>query len=370
MMTVKNPERVHGDRGAKGAPGSVLVVTLMAVTVLAVLGFTILTFSYSEESNSRREKSALLAFYAAEGSVHESLTRMNFDISGGGDDETEIKWTGGTGNPDSVRDPRMVQGDAPDPNPANFSDSSANIWRFWNFNPSWRYSGTSSGGEGNYPGATSAQQANLALAGRAFTYASASARALPSGSNYTVRVVPHVRNFAGIWNYVDERGAAAAANNYYYKVTSTGTYGAQSAMAQVLVRKFFFTPAVPAALTAGGDVKMGGNASVCIGDPGDPGDQNPTNVGVQSAGGVDVGGSAEIRPGPGEESTAFPVSRSVRHHPSRDAGARHRPEHRPAGHRHIYGEPNQPGGGALRRPECFAARSQKRRKGHLDHCQE
>jgi hypothetical protein len=52
---------------------------------------------------------------------------------------------------------------------------------------------------------------------------------------------------------------------------------------------------------------MGGIASVCIGDPGDPGDQNPTNVGVQSAGNIDVGGSAEITaPGLEKETTAFP----------------------------------------------------------------
>jgi Tfp pilus assembly protein PilX len=285
-----------------------LVVTLLAVVVLGVLGTTMLTLSYSEDFNARRERNALLAFYAAEGSIHETLARLNLDPDGPSNDETELKWNAGTGNPDSVRDPRMVLGDAPDPNPANFSDSSINTWRFWNYDPSWRYSGTSTGGEGNYPGAT--QQFNLGLAGRAFTYNGASARTLPSGSDYTVRVVPHVRNFAGAWSFVDERGAAAAPNYYYYRLTSTGASGGQSATAQVIVRKYLFGVTVPGAVTAGGDVQLGGNASVCIGNPDDPGDLNPTSVAVQSAGTVDVTGSATVT-GSEVENAAFPGFQAV-----------------------------------------------------------
>jgi hypothetical protein len=279
-----------------------MIPTLMAVVVLLILGTTILTVSYSEDFNARREKSALLAFYAAEAGVHEALARMNLDPSGPSDDETEIPWGSGTGNPDSVLDPRMLQGNQPDPSPANYSDSSIPSYRFWNYDPAWRYSGTGAGGEGNYPGATSTQQANLALAGRAFTYASASPRTLPSGSSYAVRVVPHIRSVAATWSFVDERAAAAAANTYYYKVTSTGTYGAQSALAQVIVKKYFFGLTIPATIAAGGGVVVGGNATVTSGESGD---ENPTGVAIQSAGTASATGSGEIS-GSVVNDTTFP----------------------------------------------------------------
>lgn len=275
-----------------GAPrGSVMIPTLMAVAVLLILGTTVLTVSYSEDFNARREKSTLLSFYAAEGGIHEALVRMNLDPGGASDDETEIKWNSGTGNPDSVQDPRFVQGSQPEANPANYSDSSIPNYRFWNYDPNWRYSGTSAAGEGNYPGATSTQRANLALAGRAFTYASASPRTLPSGSGYAVRVVPHIRNFAGTWSFVDERGTAAPASTYYYKVTSTGTNGNQSAETRVIVRKLFLTASVRGAVTAAGNVSVGGNASVGAGDPGD---ENPTGVATYSAGTASTSGSGTI----------------------------------------------------------------------------
>ena len=307
MKAGKHLRRGNTNRVTTSAPGSVMILVMMAVVVLTVLGFTILTLSYSEDFNARRERSSLLAFYAAEGGIHEALVRMNLDPSGASNDETEIKWGAGTGNPDSVRDPRMVQGNALDPNPANFSDSSINSWRFWNYDPNWRYSGTSAGGEGNYPGATSTQQANLGLAGRAFTYASASARALPSGSSYTVQVVPHVRNIAGTWTFVNERGAAAAANYSYYKATSTGTYGGQSASAQVIVKKFYLTAAGPGALTAKGNVNVGGNSTVTKGDPGD---ENPSGIAVQSAGIGSSSGSGTVI-GTTLSSTPFPAFQSV-----------------------------------------------------------
>jgi hypothetical protein len=279
-----------------------MIPTLMAVVVLLILGTTILTVSYSEDFNARREKSALLAFYAAEAGVHEALARMNLDPSGPSDDETEIPWGSGTGNPDSVLDPRMLQGNQPDPSPANYSDSSIPSYRFWNYDPAWRYSGTGAGGEGNYPGATSTQQANLALAGRAFTYASASPRTLPSGSSYAVRVVPHIRNVAATWSFVDERGAAAAANTYYYGVTSTGTNGNQSAETRVIVRKLFLAASVRGAVTAAGDVSVGGNASVSAGDPGD---ENPSGVATYSAGTASISGSGTIV-GSAQNNGAFP----------------------------------------------------------------
>ncbi len=123
MILTKNLQRDPGGRQVRQAEGSVMVVTLMAVTVLLVLGFSILTIAFSEDFNARRDGSALRAFFAAEAGVHEAVSRMNLNPSGASDDETEIKWTAGTGNPDSVRDPRMVLGTPPDPNPANFSDS-------------------------------------------------------------------------------------------------------------------------------------------------------------------------------------------------------------------------------------------------------
>lgn len=302
MTREKRRGRVAGPRNGTGAPGSVMVVTLLAVVVLLVLGASILTLSYSEEFNAQRERNALLAFYDAEAGAHETLVRMNLDPAGPTDDETEIKWGG---NPDSVRDPRIVQGNAPDPNPVNFSDSAVNSWRFWNYDPSWRYAGTSAGGEGNYPGATSAQQANLSAAGRAFSYISAPGRTLVSGSTYSVRVVPHVRNIAGTWTFVDERGNQAKPNYLYYKIASTGTHRTQTATAEVIAQKFFFGVSVPAALTAGGNVMIGGNASVSMGEGADA---NPySNVAVQSAGTATVSGSGTIPPpGVALQSTAFP----------------------------------------------------------------
>ncbi len=307
MIRRKEPRRGRGGRGSTAARGSIMIATLMAVLVLMVLGLTILTISSSEDFNSRREKSMLLAFYAAEGGVHEALARMNFTPNGTSDDELEVKWSSGSENPDSVRDPRIVQRIEPDPNPANYSDSSANSWRFWNYDPNWRYSGTSSGGEGNYAGATSAQQANLGSAGRAFSYNGSSTRTLVSGASYTARTVPHVRNFAGTWSFADERGNQAAAHTFYWKLTSTGSSGGQPATAQVIVKKYFFGITIPGAITAGGDVQVGGNATVTFGDTGD---QNPTGVAIQSAGTASASGSGVIT-GSEVENTAFPSFQSI-----------------------------------------------------------
>ncbi len=300
MTRKKREGKGAGPRDGTGAPGSVMVVTLLAVAVLLVLGASILTLSFSEEFNAQREQNARRAFFAAEAGAHEALVRLNLD-PGPADDETEIKWPG---NPDSVRDPRIVQGVPPDPNPAHFSDSAVNSWRFWNYDPSWRYTGTSTGGEGNYPGATSAQQANLAAAGRGFSYTGAPGRTLVSGSTYSVRVVPQVRNIAGTWTFVTERGTQANANHLYYAIASTGTHRTQTATAEVIAQKFFFGISVPGALTAGGNVMIGGNASVSIGEVADA---NPTGVAVQSAGTATVSGSGTIPPpGVALQSTAFP----------------------------------------------------------------
>jgi hypothetical protein len=301
MIRGHNRVGVAGPRNGTSSPGTVMVATLLAVVVLMVLSASLLTLSMGEEFNAQRERNALLAFYAVEAGAHEALVRMNLDPVGAADDETEVKWNG---NPDSVRDPRIVQGNPPDPNPANYSDSTVNNWRFWNYDPSWRYAGTSDGGEGNYPAATPAQQGNLGTAGRGFSYNSASGRTLVSGSTYSVRVVPHVRNIAGTWTFVSERGSQAKPNHLYYRIDSIGTYRTQTATADVIAQKFFFGISVPGALTAGGNVMIGGNASVSMGDVGDA---NPTGVAAQSAGTTTVSGSGMIPPpGVALQNTLFP----------------------------------------------------------------
>jgi Tfp pilus assembly protein PilX len=307
MRGAKKAPGIHTARAARGAPGSVLIITLMAVTVLATLGFTILTISFSEDFNARREGDCVRAFFAAEAGVHEALARLNMSAAGANNDEIEVVWTAGTGNPDAVRDPRMLQGNSPEPNPANYSDSSINSWRFWNYDPTWRYSGTGSTGDGNYPGATALQQANLNSAGRAFAYDGASVRTLRDGSSYAVRVVPHIRNLAGIWQFVDQGGGAAAANTYYYRISATGSHAGQTATVQVLAKKFFFAPVVPATMVAGGDVTVGGNASVTTGDPGD---QNPSGVAVQSAGTASTSGSGSVT-GSTSNNTPFPTFEAI-----------------------------------------------------------
>jgi len=307
MMIGKHSAEGNAVRGTTSAPGNVMIITLMAVMVLSVLGFTILTFSYSEDFNSTREKSMLVAFYSAEAGVHEALVRMNLNPSGTNNDETEVTWDTSANqprNPASVQDPRMIKGDVPEPNPANHSDSSLpdtspTKWRFWNYDPNWRYSVTSpTDGCGNYPGATSTQQGNLSSAGRGFTYDSASTRTLVSESSYSVRVVPHIKRISGTWKFVDQRGNEATANNYYYKTTSVGTYGTQTSTAQVIVEKYFFGLSIPASLTAGGDVSVGGNATVSKGD-------GSTGVAIQSAGTVSVGGSGTVD-GSTVNNTSFP----------------------------------------------------------------
>lgn len=301
------PSRRSQSVGRRVAPaGSVLILSLMSMLVLTVLGMGALTLSATEDLNARRERAAVLAFFAAEGGVHEAVARMNLSTTGAADDETEVKAGNGPG-PDGVRDPRIVQGTPPEANPDNFSDSTANLWRFWNYDPAWRYAGTSAGGEGNYPGATATQAANLDGAGRTFTYQAASARSLSTGSSYTVRVVPLVRNFAGIWKFADERGNPAPNQHYYYKLSGAGTHVGQTATVFVMTRKFFFGVTVPGALTAGGAVQIGGNASVTFGDPGDA---NPTGVAVQSAGTVSVSGSGSLA-GAEVEHAAFPGFASI-----------------------------------------------------------
>jgi Tfp pilus assembly protein PilX len=304
MRSLAQARRLAPRRG--GPAGSVFILSLMSMLVLTVLGMGVLSLSSTEDLNARRERAAVLAFFAAEGGVHEAVARMNLNPTGAADDETEVKAGNGAG-PDSVRDPRMVQGAVPEANPDNFSDSTANVWRFWNYDPAWRYSGTSAGGEGNYPGASAAQAANLDAAGRTFTYQSASARSLPPGSGYAVHVVPVVRNFAGVWKFADERGNPAPNQYFYYKLSGAGTHGAQTATALVMTRKFFFGVNVPGALTAGGAVQIGGNASVTLGDPGDT---NPTGVAVQSAGAVNVSGSGTLT-GAEIENAAFPGFQSI-----------------------------------------------------------
>lgn len=294
------------------SPGSVMILTLMAVVVLTVLGYTILTFSYSEDFNARRERSSLLALYAAEGGIHEALVRMNLNPSGTNNDETEMTWDTATNrpqNPPSVRDPRMIKGDAPDSGPADYSDSSLpdtspNKWRFWNYDPNWRYSVASpTDGSGNYPDATSTRQGNLGSAGRGFTYDGSSTRTLVSGSGYDVRVVPHIKRISGTWRFVDQRGNVAATNNYYYRITSVGTFGTQTSMAQVIAKKYNFGLSIPAALTANGDVKVGGNATVSKGD-------DSTGVAIQSAGAVTGSGSGTVD-GLTVDHTAFPAFDTV-----------------------------------------------------------
>ncbi len=307
-MTAAMRTRGLGRGGSRRpARGSVLAVTLMAVTVLLVLGCSILTIAFSEDFNARREGSTLRAFFAVEAGVHEAVVRMNVNPSGASDDETELKWTAGTGNPDAVRDPRLVLGNAPDPDPTHFSDSALNSWRYWNYDPSWRYTGAAADGDGNYPGATATQQANLNTAGRAFPYNGASARTLLPGSGYTVRVLPQVRKGAGSWQFADARGVAAFPNTFYYRILATGSQLSQSATVQVLVKKFFFGPAIPATLTAGGNATIGGNASVTIGLPGD---QNSSGVAVQSAGTGSATGSGIIT-GAVANNTPFPAFETV-----------------------------------------------------------
>ncbi len=281
-----------------------MIVALLAVVVLLLLGISMLSLSFSEDFNQRRDRSRLLAFFAAEGGVHEAVARMNLAPGSPTGNEVSLPYPG---NPAAVRDPRIVQGNQPDPDPRNYSDSSTSMWRFWNYDPSWRYTGTSSGGEGNYPGATSAQQANLDTAGRPFTLDATSSRTLAGGSTFTARVAPHVRNVAGTWTFVNERGAAAASNYYYYKIATTGTQGAQTATAEVILKKFFFGPNIPAAVTAGGDVVVGGNGSVSRGEGTDA---NLSGVAIQSAGNVSISGSGTTT-GTNLNHTAFPGFQTV-----------------------------------------------------------
>lgn len=274
--------------------GSVMVLTLMAMVVLAVLAVTILSVSYSEEFNQRREQRSVSAFYAADAGTNEAIARMNLSPSGASDDEIALRWDTATNqprNPASVRDPRFLLKLAPVADPRNYTDSSASTWRFWNYDPTWRYSGTSAGGEGNYPGATIGQQANLNAAGRAYSYDGSSMRSLTRGANYSVRVVPHVRNFAGIWQFADARGNQAAPNWYYYKANAVGTFGGRTATVELILKKFQFGVSIPAALTAQGDVIVSGNGSVGIGDPGDA---IANGVAIQSSGTVTKSGSGTI----------------------------------------------------------------------------
>ncbi len=149
-LTVRMPlgmtQRQRSRRESAAEPGgSVLIVALLAVVVLLLLAVSLLSLSFSEEFNQRRDRSRLLAFFAAEGGVHEAVARMNLAPGSPTTNEVSLPWPG---NPAAVRDPRIVQGDPPDPDPRNYSDSSSATWRFWNYDPSWRYTGTSSGGRG------------------------------------------------------------------------------------------------------------------------------------------------------------------------------------------------------------------------------
>jgi hypothetical protein len=117
-----------------------------------------------------------------------------------------------------------------------------------------------------------------------------------------VRVVPHIRNIAGTWRFVDERGAAAAANTFYYLLTSPGTYGGQSAETRVIVRKRYLVSAARAAVTTAGNVSVGGNASISSGDPGD---ENPSGVATYTTGTTSLSGSGTVV-GSAQDNMAYP----------------------------------------------------------------
>lgn len=280
--------------------GVILVVTLMVMVVLSLLGATFLTLATTESRIAYNEKEARQAFYAAEAGIQEVLIRMNLDPSS----VTDEVDTAYDGNPDSVRDPQMVQNLTPVANPRDAA--------FWHYNPSWSYAKSSSDeadGDGNYKGANDSQKSNLNQSGRSFTYNGSYGRTLPSGSSYTVSVVPVVRKITGQWKFVDQYGNAAAENYYYYRITSTGTAGNAQKEIKVIVYKYWFKSTIPAALATGGDVKVGGNASVDDGNEA-TGDDNPTGTAIQSASTITITGSATID-GNQVQSTPFPGFQGV-----------------------------------------------------------
>ncbi len=277
--------------------GVILVVTLLVMVVLSLLGATFLTLATTESKIAFNEREARQAFYAAEAGVQEALIRMNLDPSSV-TDEVDTTYDG---NPDSVRDPQMVNNLTPVANPRDSA--------FWHYNPSWSYGGQDKDDDGNYKGANDSQKSNLNQSGRSFIYNGSSSRALPSGSSYTVSVVPMVRKITGQWKFVDQYGNAAADNYYYYRITSTGTAGNAQKTVKVIVKKYWFKSTIPAALATEGDVKVGGNASVDDGNEATR-DENPTGTAIQSASTITITGSATID-GNQVQNTLFPGFQKV-----------------------------------------------------------
>ena len=277
--------------------GVILVVTLLVMVVLSLLGATFLTLATTESKIAFNEKEARQAFYAAEAGVQEALIRMNLDPSS----VTNEVNTAYDGNPDSVRDPQMVKNLNPVANPKDIA--------FWHYNPDWVYGGQDYDGDGNYRGANDSQKSNLNQAGRSFTYNGSYGRTLPSGSSYTVSVVPMVRKITGKWKFVDWYGNAAAENYYYYRVISTGTAGNAQKTVKVIVKKYWFKSTIPAALATLGPVKVGGNASVDDGNEA-TGDENPTGNAIQSQSTITRTGSATID-GNQVQNTSFPGFQGV-----------------------------------------------------------
>jgi hypothetical protein len=138
---------------ALSSRGSIMVLAMLAIVVMVTLASSILTVSHSENVNQRREQRGTRAFYAAEAGALEALARLNLSPTGTTDDEVELPWDTANNaprNPAAVRDPAFIVDLPAEPNPVNYSDSTVPTWRFWNYDPSWRYTGSGSAGEGNY----------------------------------------------------------------------------------------------------------------------------------------------------------------------------------------------------------------------------
>jgi len=273
--------------------GAVLVIALLVMVVLSLLGATFLTMATTESRIASNEEETRQAFYAADAGIQEALARMNLDPTNVSD-EVDTPYSS-TADPDAVRDPAIINNQNPNPDPRSTTSPV-----FWHYNPSWSHTGPNADGEGNYYGARPSQRNNLDSAGRAFNSSQNSgSRALPTGSSYSVQVVPIVKKVSGSWQFVDYYGNTLNPPYYiYYKVTSTGSSGNAQKTIQVAVRKYYIRNAVPAPLATGGSVKVGGNATIDMGD-------NPTGVAIQSASTIEKTGSAVIN-GTQVQGTPFP----------------------------------------------------------------
>lgn len=262
-----------------GERGIAVVTALLTLSLLSIMGVSLITLSLTESQIASNESDLKKAFFAAEAGIQEAMYRMRFDPASF-TDEADTSCNA-TADPVVVG---FVQGGAltiPSPDPGNAN--------FWKYNTpsgcSWTYNGSNTTGYGNYFGGNAA---NLDSAGRTFTSSGAAHGAGATLGNasltntasdprsYTVTVAPVV-GYVGGWQYVDQFGVPSTdvAQNPLFKVTSTGIAKTSQKILSAMIRRTSITLTPKGTLEANTNINIQSASAIIDGRNYDCNGNNP-----------------------------------------------------------------------------------------------